>query len=456
MSESGEPLSEREIEILRLVATGRSNKEIAAALSISPNTVKVHLRNIFSKIDVLSRTEATLYAIKNGLAASPEASSPSPETDPASETTAAVADPSPDSAPNGASPRLPRRRFLLWLALVVVAVLASGLALANMLAQRARSQTNPSQASLLTVRWQTSQALPAARASMGAVVYENQVYLVGGSTAAGPSSDLLAYDLNQESWSRLPDKPTAVSGVQAALIGEKIYVPGGEIAGGGLSAVLEVYDPRQNSWSDAHPLPKALSHYALCAFEGNLYLFGGWDGEQYSAEGYRYDPDRDEWQSFALKPGARAASAASVLEGRIILLGGRNARRSLDEVWYYYPSREGEGSSAWEAGPRLPAARDGLAAATLANSVYVAGGESAAGNTGPLPSLVLNNGAGAWQSIGQPGEALGSQVALLAAGNFLHVLGGQTTDGLATEHQVYQALYTVSIPLISIEGESGH
>jgi LuxR family maltose regulon positive regulatory protein len=57
-----EPLSERELEVLRLVAAGRSNQETAAVLQISPTTVKKHLSNILGKLNTKNRTEAAAKA----------------------------------------------------------------------------------------------------------------------------------------------------------------------------------------------------------------------------------------------------------------------------------------------------------------------------------------------------------------------------------------------------------
>lgn len=67
---SGETLTEREIEVLRLVARGASNPQIAAELAISINTVKVHLRNILDKLSLENRTQAAAYALRCGLAPS--------------------------------------------------------------------------------------------------------------------------------------------------------------------------------------------------------------------------------------------------------------------------------------------------------------------------------------------------------------------------------------------------
>ena len=64
---SGETLSNREIEVLKLMAQGKSNKEIASALFISEGTVKSHGKAIFAKMNVTSRTEAVADATRRGL-----------------------------------------------------------------------------------------------------------------------------------------------------------------------------------------------------------------------------------------------------------------------------------------------------------------------------------------------------------------------------------------------------
>jgi DNA-binding NarL/FixJ family response regulator len=59
-------LTERELEVLRLMAKGWSNKEIARELNITERTVKYHVGNIYSKLRVSSRTEAVMYALRRG------------------------------------------------------------------------------------------------------------------------------------------------------------------------------------------------------------------------------------------------------------------------------------------------------------------------------------------------------------------------------------------------------
>ena len=66
-AEIPEPLTSREMEVLKLIAGGMSNKEIAQTLGIGEKTVKTHVSNILSKLDVFSRTQAALLAIRMGL-----------------------------------------------------------------------------------------------------------------------------------------------------------------------------------------------------------------------------------------------------------------------------------------------------------------------------------------------------------------------------------------------------
>jgi RNA polymerase sigma factor (sigma-70 family) len=62
-----EPLTEREREVLRLVTQGKANKEIARQLEISERTVRTHVSSILGKLGLASRTQAALYALREGL-----------------------------------------------------------------------------------------------------------------------------------------------------------------------------------------------------------------------------------------------------------------------------------------------------------------------------------------------------------------------------------------------------
>ena len=62
-----EPISPRELEVLSLMAAGKRNKEIAGELSIAEDTVKMHVRNILSKLQVNDRTEAVTIALRRGI-----------------------------------------------------------------------------------------------------------------------------------------------------------------------------------------------------------------------------------------------------------------------------------------------------------------------------------------------------------------------------------------------------
>ena len=65
---AGSPLSPRELEVVRLIATGASNGQIAADLGLSINTVERHVSNAYRKLEVASRSEATAVAIRRGWA----------------------------------------------------------------------------------------------------------------------------------------------------------------------------------------------------------------------------------------------------------------------------------------------------------------------------------------------------------------------------------------------------
>jgi DNA-binding NarL/FixJ family response regulator len=76
--ETPEKLSDRETEVLQLLARGKANKEIARELSISEKTVKSHVSSVLAKLNLSSRTQAALHAIRIGLVTADEVQSSTP------------------------------------------------------------------------------------------------------------------------------------------------------------------------------------------------------------------------------------------------------------------------------------------------------------------------------------------------------------------------------------------
>lgn len=444
---NGAELSEREQEILRLVATGASNKEIAHKLVISPNTVKVHLRNIFAKINVASRTEATLYAIQRGYV-----KIPTPAT--AAEPAAAAAPEAAASA--GAEVTIePQPAHIGWTR-SRIALAAGGLLLvalvAAIFAWRAATLAAPLPDPLPTpVRWLERAPLPTARSGLAAAVHEGKIYAIAGATADGPTAVVERYDPATDAWTQLTAAPEPVTEIQAGVIGGLIYVPGGRLPDGTVTNTLAVYDPRSDVWRRGTPLPAALSAYALAVYEGKLYVFGGWDGQRFVASVYRYDPGADQWEARPPLPTARGFAGAAVVGGRIFVVGGRDGARSLALIEAYAPDQQG--TDAWQTvTPAMSEARYGIGVASLTEILYVIGGESRDApppvSTAGLPSIAFIAQEARWQALEIPVTSGWSELAVVVIGPDLHILGGRSAGQATARHLLYRAAYTILLPVI--------
>jgi DNA-binding CsgD family transcriptional regulator/N-acetylneuraminic acid mutarotase len=444
MPENNE-LSERELEILRLVATGASNKEIAQQLYISPNTVKVHLKNIFSKIGVTSRTEAAMAAVQMGLVQSVPASITESEVD------------SVEAGLNGhgiGQKQVSGARHL-YSVLGVIALLllvgSVGYMLVTGKFSPAEVMASPA-APTESPRWLQKAPLTPARTKLALAAYENQVYAIGGEMVGGITGRVERFDPESNSWTRLEDDPAPVKDASAAVIGGKIYVPGGRLASGAFSRALQIYDPITRHWTEGALLPKAISAYAMVAFEGSLYLFGGLDGSNYLNTVYKYTPNEagGEWQLMKSKmPTARAYAGAAIAGGRIYVIGGYDGQRALTVNEAYQPAREDTADNPWFTKKSMPAGRYGMGIASLADIIHIIGGVGE--DQEPLQPLKYFPQPDQWQILdGEAPTELQSWSYLQAAPveTYVYAIGGERQGQPATLNMEYKAIYTISIPIV--------
>jgi DNA-binding CsgD family transcriptional regulator/N-acetylneuraminic acid mutarotase len=432
-------LTEREREILRLIATGTSNKDIAHQLFISSNTVKVHLRNIFAKINVNSRTEATLYAMQIGLVKSPAPSGQEVNIS----TSEGIIQPSSQITSDIIPPRIiSRARLLIFVTILLLIgmIIGAGILLTR---KQVSLSTIPSQVvPTAESRWKTLADMPTARIGLALSVYENLVYAIGGDTGQGVTGVVERYNPVTDSWAALTKKPVPVADVNAVVIGGKIYVPGGRLASGDMTNILEVYDPRLDRWEQSTSMPVSLSAYALTVYEGKMFLFGGWDGTKYVNSAYLYEPDKDRWSSLVSMPNARGFVGAAVSGDRIYVLGGFDGNQRLTVNEIYTPLAEGS-NNPWSQAETLPIASSGLGIAIVADNIYVIGGQQ------PSQTLMAYlPQSKQWQVFNPPPSIIGDGSKLVLSGEFLYMIGGQVNNIPSAQALSYRAIYTVEIPLV--------
>lgn len=434
MSADANPLSKREQEILTLVARGLTNQEIARELVISHNTVKVHLRNIFAKLEAVSRTEAIVKAAQAGWI----------DVAGIDEQTAEEAAPATPLAALPALARWQRVWFFLAAAVVLLALLTPSLLTRleaetpeNDLSDAGRTQTGAVQR-VATSRWESLASLPAARSRLALVALDDVLVAVGGEEAGGPTGAVDVYDPETNGWLPRADLPVAVANVQGAAIDGAIYIPGGTAADGAVIADLQVYDPASDTWKAGAPLPAPRAGYALAALGGKLYLFGGWNGAAYSDAVWEYDPAGEAWRELSPLPRALGFAGAAATNDRILVAGGFDGSAEYADCAAYYPDGD-----RWETCAPMILPRAGLGLAVDGASVYAIGGgwQRAVGFNERYDTLTNT-----WSSIPSPIPGQWINPGVASRGSLIYAVGGWS-GGLLDVNEAFQSTFRAFLPL---------
>jgi DNA-binding CsgD family transcriptional regulator/N-acetylneuraminic acid mutarotase len=448
MAEPGEPLSEREREIVRLVATGATNRMIAHQLSISPNTVKVHLRNIFSKLEISSRTEATVTAIREGWVEVIEDQADGVAAiDGTSATTRAR--PMEAGVPEGLTvllEPLPRtkRLYLLFSVLAIAAVTAlSWPRVSSSSAEVCENEFTadcPAEAGELALDepeslWVSGAQMPQPRGRFALVSFRRYLYVIGGETSEGVTGSTLVYHPQEDAWSTGADKLTPAANLAAVALEDRIYAIGGGSQQGKPLAALEVYDPETDSWDRAASPPVPLAAHAAAAWGDRVYVFGGWNGASYTGDSFAYDPPSDRWQRLSPMPTARGFAGAAVLNDQIYVVGGYDGQREHKVCELYDPVQD-----LWASCPSMSTPRGGIGLAAVAGQLYAIGG---GWNSFVTFGERYHPRQGAWHAVEIPLLLTGGEwrnMGVAAVGTRVYALGGWQRGRYLDVNQAYETL----------------
>lgn len=464
------PLSEREMEVSRLLVTGATNSEIARALVISPQTVKVHLRNVFEKLQVSSRTEASMVLLQRGWLTMPGVGAASGAV-----TTGAVEMTALDPEPLADLPEVPQPwqwgMLAAALLICVVALLLPGLmgrakSPVGLLSDSGQTAIGKPAVEILP-RWEARPALPSPRSRLAVAHLGNQIYALGGEGRNGQTLDRVEiYALNEEQWRSGPALPEPLANAAAAVVGGQIVLAGGSAITDAdaaqapanetpvnespmnevtVSDDLYLFDPAGEGWRRAGVLPSPLAGAALVVYEDRLYLIGGWDGAAMHDTIWQLPVAKlgsataADWTGVTRMHTAAAFMGATLVDGEIVVVGGHDGKRELADAAAYAIR-----FNIWRRLPPMQTPRSGLAVIYDGIAVLALGGgwtRTIAGHErfDPLTnqwSLLASPVRGEWRHFG----------AVFNEGS-VYLIGGWSGDYLDSMLQ-YQSTFRALLPAI--------
>lgn len=441
------------MDVARLLATGASNAEIARDLVISPHTVKVHLRNIFEKLQVNSRTEATMALVQNGWLE--VAGAVRIDGTEMVETTPAPREPEPLAD----LPATPAPWQRVWLAVALVATLF--LLVTPWFAQQTAtsapllSDVDASDGNIapvaLDARWEGLAPMPQARSRHAVARWRDTIYSFGGEGNGGELLDsVTAFDLEVNRWRAYRSLPESASNLAAATLGDAIYIAGGTIAADTagkrtrsdtadgqdssesdaplFSQKLWRFDPVENAWREMGTLPVAVAGAALlpAKFNGEdaLILAGGWDGTSV----------RDEVWLLPLSQTVVSQTLSSTPSAPAVTVMTQISSATTDESISAFdsPLLSPRSDARWQLQTRLPVARAFMGATMVGDDLYAVGGFDGKQELVDADRYNLVNGR--WESLA-PLQTGRSGLALVYDDVALHALGGGWLQNVDTNER---------------------
>ena len=453
------PLSEREMDVARLLATGATNAEIARELVISPHTVKVHLRNIFEKLQVNSRTEASMVLVQRSWLTFPGVEVGTSEVAPAS----------PPPVPEPAALAHLAMRPVDWQIIYLVGALLLcllALVLPNLRIQSAAMPPllSDSRSTVLgqplptsILRWEPRTPLAIPRSRLAVVRVDNRLYAIGGETIAGHSiANMDTYDLEVNEWRNRKPLPQGAANLAAAALGQHIYVAGGSIKtiGSDTSTVTDqflVYDTTTDLWQTVGRLPYPLAGAELLTIDDAIYLLGGWNGQAAQSEVWRYNPSSPdaaatadggtaEWALITRMPTAHAFFGAAFAKGELYVVGGYDGQQEQSTAEVYTLA-----TNTWRKLPPLPTPRGGLRLIHDGLDIVALGG-------GWLHTLDTHErfdlNTNVWSNFPSPLTGEWRNFGAAEYNGRIYFIGGWSGDYLDI-HLQYQSSFSLMLPVIN-------